>query len=566
MKRTLGLTLIILTIQWSCKTEIDSLVDPTTRQAPITIHEAKDWYNQKAFKGARAANSSKNRMAYWDRAQATQLSNGTPVVIVPLFYNYRNPVIIPQDALGDKKNSEISKLSSNPGDFTITKKMIIAKDDQGGYKSCVMVIIPNKGNRKANSTIKMDSFEGAILIYSEDESEFLLSMEYSKGFLKNVHTPGSDKGARRSQTCYQAIYQNNGPNQVGGSSGNPLQDLANLLNIPMNFVDNNQNIYVLTDITEVDCSNSNPVGPPFSNPNNPNQAGWLFPGGSYSPGGGGPSEGPVPIDEGQPIDLGPTDLWLWDMRHRLGGPIYFNEEETQVIRDYPNLTYAIGNYVQQYGTKPDVYTFFSSDIRLNGLYGCIGTVAQSMNLDKLKSWLGRQVYGLYGVPGATSNITFQISTTLPTSTEGAFGAKGEPEGLSDSDLIKINDDLQSASKEYIAAIIIHELIHGLLNAFPGGITTYTDFNQRQHKSMFQSMVDPTADMLTELYPNLGDNNKRDAKALAIASLQAIFVQKFGQSVVDQTLNQYSIDHYGMSLGDALSIALSYRVKSKGTGC
>ena len=80
------------------------------------------------------------------------------------------------------------------------------------------------------------------------------------------------------------------------------------------------------------------------------------------------------------------------------------------------------------------------------------------------------------------------------------------------------------------------------------------------------MVDNMANMLVELYSNLGVDDRRDAKALAINSLQAIFVMKYRQSAVDTKLNQYSINNYGMSLGDAVKIGLSYRVASKGTAC
>ncbi|QHV99411.1 hypothetical protein [Spirosoma endbachense] len=381
---------LILLISWSCRTDKESVLRPEATKL-ITISEAKAWYEGANNKNARTSTKSPaNRMVYWDGAQTTKLSDGLPVVIAPLFYNYANPIILPQNASLTDNQGKTPRLSANIGDLKITKKIIISKDDQGNYQSCVMMIVPNKENRRINSTIKMETFEGRVLIYNEDETDFLLSMEYNKGRLKSVYRPNSTKGARPSESCYQAVYQSNGPNMVGGSSGTPLGNLAESLNIPMNFMDNGGNFYVLTDILNSDCATSTPIGPPFSDPNNPNEADWIFPhiGGSGGPSGGGPNDGPVPIDEGQPINLGPTDLWLWDMLHRSAGPIYFNDDESNLIRTYPNLTYSIGNYIQLNNQKPDLLNFFNNykiqgpDVRIFNLkekLNCFGEISDNGN-------------------------------------------------------------------------------------------------------------------------------------------------------------------------------------------
>ena len=196
--------LVSLATQWSCRTSQDALVQPAN--APISISEAHDWYEGRNAGARVAAKNLDNRLVYWKYAKNDYLPNGTPVVVVPLLYGYDEPLMVGKDAYMVRPG-KLAKINVPKADVRIQKKLMIAKDAGGQYKSCVMVVVPSSDYRKKTKRVKRDDFDGTVLIYDENEEYYLMGLTCKNGRLKQVLKSKSAKGGRLSESCYRGTYQ-----------------------------------------------------------------------------------------------------------------------------------------------------------------------------------------------------------------------------------------------------------------------------------------------------------------------------------------------------------------------
>jgi len=184
--RIVLILLVSLVTQWSCRTGQDGLVQPDNKF--ISVDEARDWYEGKNAKARAAAKNLDNRLVYWKYAKNDYLPNGVPVVVVPLLYGYEEPLMIGKDAY-TVRPGKAAKVNASKADIRIQKKLMIAKDATGQYKSCVMVVVPSSDYRKRTKRVKRDDFDGTVLIYDENEEYYLLGLTYKNGRLKEVLKP-----------------------------------------------------------------------------------------------------------------------------------------------------------------------------------------------------------------------------------------------------------------------------------------------------------------------------------------------------------------------------------------
>lgn len=365
--RVMVILLVSVVTQWSCRTEQDTVIYPI--EPSISVDEARHWFDgQRA--GARAgANEPADRMAYWKYAKNDKLPNGVAVVAVPLLYGYNESFLIGERDYtirpGKPARAKVTK-----ADTRIQKKLIVARDAGGLYHSCVIVIIPSDDYRKKTKRTRKQDFDGTVLVYDENEQYYLLGLQYSNGRLKETLKPVKASRGRLMGQCYKGIYERhdpNGPFRVGGSNNKSRsQSLSEEFDVPsaVDFGDvsygGDGESWLLVDVQQVSCNQGVPTARPIWQPDSGTLEWFTEEGGSGggqgtgTGGGGGPDPNtPVPVDEGMPNDLNPVDAFFWSMENRIGGGIYFDGNEKDVIREYPDLIYSISNYVQQDGQKPN---------------------------------------------------------------------------------------------------------------------------------------------------------------------------------------------------------------------
>lgn len=127
-------------------------------------------------------------------------------------------------------------------------------------------------------------------------------------------------------------------------------------------------------------------------------------------------------------------------------------------------------------------------------------------------------------------------------------------------IIQLNPNY-STSKEYIAAAIIHELIHSFIFLYkqyqPPGFN-FTDI--AMHSAMFQNWINDFASLLKD---SMGISNE-DAVALSLSGIVDVLLDSEGLPTADA--DAFAQDKYKMSVASADAIASKYESKQKGTAC
>ncbi|GAB4024210.1 hypothetical protein GCM10028809_00550 [Spirosoma gilvum] len=227
-------------------------------KTPITLQEAKGWYTGRLNDKARD-NITDNRLIYWDGAQNTRLANGTPAVSVPLYYNYRKPLVIAQGSSFQAQKDKLPTLDQPIVDFQ--KRLIISKDERGEYRCCILVVLPTDAYRMNHKGLSPSNFSGSLLYYNEKETDFWVGMQYNEGRLEQVFRDNPGKQAQSG--CYKALYQSQAPTRVEGLKLR-LAAKTKQLNIPMIFQDKSGVVYSLFEIVHTDCRTGQ-IGAPLAN-------------------------------------------------------------------------------------------------------------------------------------------------------------------------------------------------------------------------------------------------------------------------------------------------------------
>ena len=353
-----ALLFLVATI-WSCRTTFDNQVQPV--QNPVSIAEARTWFENKGANARADAQAPEGRLVYWKYAVNDVLPGGVPVVVVPLLYGFEQPIMVPKDGYTQQVGKS-AKLKQQKADLQIQKKLLITKNATGNYQSCVMSVIPSDDYRAKNKSVKKDKFDGLAMIYDETETTYLLGLRYKNGRLKEVLKPSQSSGGRRDGSCYKGVYQNNLPAQViggGGGGRSRSEELGDQYGMPYSVDFGNSSPWFLVDVQTVDCGDGTPTRSPLFG-SDPNEIEWLRPinnGGGGGTTGGGPRadpNDPIPVDNLPPPDaLNPIDAFFWEMEHGSGIHIYFDADEKALVQDYPELIPKLWSYIITYGQKPD---------------------------------------------------------------------------------------------------------------------------------------------------------------------------------------------------------------------
>lgn len=212
-------------------------------------------------------------------------------------------------------------------------------------------------------------------------------------------------------------------------------------------------------------------------------------------------------------------------------------------------------------------SFMLAEINIDSLTDpCLSDVVNLIGQSGHQSFLANLYHQFFGTGNDTYNLVYQQDSSLT-------GVSGNPvPGHSDLDTltngtiqwtITLNPNLlKNASKEYIATVIFHELVHSFISfRFPGIYSTAS----AQHQFIFEKWVPSIARGVKEAYPNLSDS---DYIALALQGLDDATLIQTGPNTgqVNPTNNAYSIQYYQMDILTSRSIALPFLNGTSGTTC
>ncbi|AQG80644.1 hypothetical protein [Spirosoma montaniterrae] len=343
--------LAVLLVQWSCRSERDNLVQPVPPD--LSIEEAKSWFTNQPSNARQAASKSNIiRNEYWSAAQKLNFTNGWPVVVVPLTYNYDHAM-----AFQNIKPGSAARLKKE--DFEVQKKLLVYKDPKGNMLADVIVIIPTDDNRRKNKKVKGDDFDGYVLAYDRTETKYLGGWIYQNGKAKRREILKDNKGGRLAGTmgdCDILVYKNAGGQQAakvgGGDTGGsgPVQG----------FYDGGGTYWQLDQVISADCAggNNGTGNFPMPSPSTPSAGDpawiWNLPvigGGGLDGGNGNPSPTPIMIGDDGLIGASFVDRFFYDMEQNRG--IFFSNEEKNIIRESFGYVWSdIVEYVDATGDKP----------------------------------------------------------------------------------------------------------------------------------------------------------------------------------------------------------------------
>jgi hypothetical protein len=202
-----------------------------------------------------------------------------------------------------------------------------------------------------------------------------------------------------------------------------------------------------------------------------------------------------------------------------------------------------------------ILTGINTDSLLNPcLLGIVNSITSSNGHNIFIDQLYQQYFG-------TTSDVFKIRYIEDTTLTGP-GHSDNPDTLPNGEVqwtIRLNPNiLQNASKEFIATVIFHELVHSFI------VFRYTSYptTPSQHEFIFMNFVEDIKDAVKRLYPGSPDS---DYISLALEGLDdAIIDPATGQPY--PAADSYSIFHYGTDLTTARNRGLQFFNGTAGTHC
>lgn len=190
-----------------------------------------------------------------------------------------------------------------------------------------------------------------------------------------------------------------------------------------------------------------------------------------------------------------------------------------------------------------------TDIKNKMKDGCMKNTVDSLTGKGWTNKIAQKVNQIFGTSNKY-NITFLDRDAWPANypkfNETATGSTYPRfvDGVLKVDVYLNNTLLQNASKEYIAATLLHEIAHGILTY------EHIDGADAQHNEMFQKYMTEIAAGLKEMYPGIGT----DADALAHEGLDRTIWGSAFKTAFPQSWNAM------------VTIMEAYRNGKKGTKC
>jgi hypothetical protein len=202
---------------------------------------------------------------------------------------------------------------------------------------------------------------------------------------------------------------------------------------------------------------------------------------------------------------------------------------------------------------------------------CLQKVIDIVTRPKLTNYISK-TYNAQGYTSSTTHryaVKYEIDTALVGQngqpTPGHSNTVTLPNGTHEVTITLNTKLFQNSTNEWVATVILHELMHGILKVNSPQDST----NELAHKAMFNRGIPIYIwQSLKEIFPLIDEN---DAIALGMdgLGLPDIFMipDLFGSGtlVLDNNKNRYSINNYFQSIAQALDAVLPYRNRTGNKG-
>jgi hypothetical protein len=165
----------------------------------------------------------------------------------------------------------------------------------------------------------------------------------------------------------------------------------------------------------------------------------------------------------------------------------------------------------------------------------------------------------------TFNVSDKLNVSFQESTANNFESWTQPGTLTNgvlNEIIYLNPNMlfnsntnMNASQEYIASLLIHEIIHTYLD-----VNTTLSGNLQQHTEMLKGYIDKMAASLQGFYPNI---TLQQARSL---SLQGLGSDVTSSSAFSSLLSQYGFNRDPSSPNNYANYAQQFQTNNIGTNC
>jgi hypothetical protein len=346
--------------QWACQVNPETKLDPIAN-SPITVNEAKDWYEQRSPAKARVANRTEGELAFWKYAIQSKLTNGVDVVAVPLLYNANAPVSVTSDENFVNQGDKHSLPAFDRKAYEIQQKLLISKDEQGNFRSVVITVISDRKDQRKKQPVKKDKFSGVVLLMNESGDGFDIGWRYKNGKGVDIFYPAAKtaNGRQAAYSCMVGIYQKVAQSNSGAWNCSSNSSVC----LPVSFIDVDGGFWVMIgDPIEASCDDGVPNGAPTRQNPWDDKSSWVVADPNRGGAGGGPilrdpfnpASGETPIDHGMPNDLNPVDAFVWEMANRIGPNVYLDSPGIEFLYENFDFSYDFRDYISLNNIKPDL--------------------------------------------------------------------------------------------------------------------------------------------------------------------------------------------------------------------
>lgn len=179
------------------------------------------------------------------------------------------------------------------------------------------------------------------------------------------------------------------------------------------------------------------------------------------------------------------------------------------------------------------------------------------------STLTNYIYGLYS-SAYLSPGNFNISWNQNSVMSG-FGRSFPSTAAPNTWIIELNNSMfasNNSSKQYIASVMLHEIIHTLL--IQNNITGVTSNDWLDHSTMFFYWTNYMRDALMESF----GMDMQSATALALGGINDVLSYSYAPNSTSwrDFMNNFAVSNYGISLNNAELIQFMHMTGGQGTPC